>query len=55
MIVAFITTKYLIFLAGVIGYIISTLSGGGGSLLLVPVMDFFIGTKATPLLLIWVI
>lgn len=36
-----------IFLAGTIAYIISTLSGGGGSLLLVPVISFLIGGKAT--------
>lgn len=38
----------IIFFAGVVAYIISTLSGGGGSLLLVPVMNFFIGARATP-------
>jgi uncharacterized membrane protein YfcA len=38
---------FIIFLAGLIAYIISTLSGGGGSLLLVPVINFFIGAKAT--------
>ena len=37
----------IIFLAGLIAYIISTLSGGGGSLLLVPLIDFLIGGKAT--------
>lgn len=36
------------FLAGVLAYIISTLSGGGGSLLLVPVINYLLGTKATP-------
>src|SRR5205809_163652 len=36
----------IIFLAGFTAYIISTLSGGGGSLLLVPVINFFIGGKA---------
>jgi uncharacterized membrane protein YfcA len=38
---------FIIFLAGLIAYVISTLSGGGGSLLLVPVINFFIGAKAT--------
>lgn len=38
----------IIFLAGAIAYIISTLSGGGGSLLLVPIINFLIGGKATP-------
>ena len=37
----------IIFLTGLIAYVISTLSGGGGSLLLVPVINFFIGTRAT--------
>jgi uncharacterized protein len=38
----------VIFLAGLFAYVISTLAGGGGSLLLVPVMNFLIGGKATP-------
>lgn len=37
----------IIFLAASLSYIISTVSGGGGSLLLVPVVSFLIGTKAT--------
>src|SRR5438093_4041677 len=37
----------IVFFAGLVAYIISTLSGGGGSLLLVPVINFFIGGKAT--------
>ncbi|MGN6541492.1 MAG: sulfite exporter TauE/SafE family protein [Ginsengibacter sp.] len=37
----------IIFLAAAVAYIISTLSGGGGSLLLVPVINFLIGVKAT--------
>jgi uncharacterized membrane protein YfcA len=37
----------VIFLSGFLAYVISTLSGGGGSLLLVPVINFLIGTKAT--------
>jgi uncharacterized membrane protein YfcA len=37
----------IIFFAGLIAYVISTLSGGGGSLLLVPVINFLIGGKAT--------
>jgi uncharacterized membrane protein YfcA len=41
------TTYVIIFLSGMLGYVISTLSGGGGSLILVPVMNVFIGTKAT--------
>jgi uncharacterized membrane protein YfcA len=36
----------LIFFAGLLTYIIATLSGGGGSLLLVPIISFFIGGKA---------
>jgi uncharacterized membrane protein YfcA len=40
-------TYLIIFIAGVVAYIISTLSGGGGSLLLVPVINFLIGGKAT--------
>ena len=41
------TIYVIIFLAGAIAYIISTLSGGGGSLLLVPVINFFLGGKST--------
>lgn len=37
----------LVFLAGLLAYVIATLSGGGGSLLLIPVINFFIGGKAT--------
>jgi uncharacterized protein len=37
----------LLFFAGLFAYIISTLSGGGGSLLLIPVINFLIGTRAT--------
>ena len=37
----------IIFLAGVVAYVISTLSGGGGSLLLVPIINFLISAKAT--------
>jgi uncharacterized protein len=37
----------VIFLSGFLAYVLSTLSGGGGSLLLVPVINFLIGTKAT--------
>jgi uncharacterized membrane protein YfcA len=36
------------FIAGALAYIISTLSGGGGSLLLVPVINLLIGVKQTP-------
>lgn len=37
----------VIFFAGVAAYLVSTLSGGGGSLLLVPAINFFIGGRAT--------
>ena len=37
----------VLFLSGVFAYIISILSGGGGSLLLVPVINFLIGGRAT--------
>lgn len=37
----------IIFAAGLISYVISTLSGGGGALLLVPVITFLLGGKAT--------
>lgn len=37
----------IVFLAGVLAYIISTLSGGGGSLLLVPVISFLLGSRVT--------
>lgn len=37
----------ILFLSGTAAHIISTLSGGGGSLLLVPVINFLIGGKAT--------
>ena len=40
-------TYVIVFFAGVFAYIISTLSGGGGSLLLVPVINFLISSKAT--------
>lgn len=36
-----------IFFAATVSYIISTLSGGGGSLLLVPVINFVLGAKVT--------
>lgn len=39
-------TYAFVFIAGVVAYIISTLSGGGGSLLLVPFINFSIGGKA---------
>jgi uncharacterized membrane protein YfcA len=39
--------EYLLIAAGAfIGYIVSTLGGGGGSLLLVPVLSFVLGTRA---------
>ncbi|GGI23363.1 MULTISPECIES: sulfite exporter TauE/SafE family protein [Pedobacter] len=37
----------IVFFAGIVAYIISTLSGGGGSLLLVPVISLLIGGKST--------
>lgn len=40
-------TYIIIFLAGLIAYVISTLSGGGGSLLLVPVINLLFGAKVT--------
>jgi uncharacterized membrane protein YfcA len=41
----------IVFGAGVVAYIISTLSGGGGSLLLVPVIGLLLGAKsAAPLI-----
>jgi hypothetical protein len=41
----------ILFLTGLLAYIISTLSGGGGALLLVPVISWFIGSKsAAPLI-----
>lgn len=42
-----LTTYLIIFFAGLIAYVISTLSGGGGSLLLVPLVNFLLGGKAT--------
>ncbi|WMJ74995.1 sulfite exporter TauE/SafE family protein [Cytophagaceae bacterium ABcell3] len=38
----------LLYLAGTVGYIISTISGGGGALLLVPILNFLIGARITP-------
>ncbi|PPL00179.1 hypothetical protein SAMN05444682_10956 [Parapedobacter indicus] len=37
----------ILFAAGAVSYMISTLSGGGGSLLLVPILNFLIGGRAT--------
>lgn len=37
----------LLFLAGIIAFIISTISGGGGALILVPLLNFLIGTTKT--------
>ncbi|MCH4823224.1 sulfite exporter TauE/SafE family protein [Gramella lutea] len=44
-----INIVYLIFLflAGIIAFIISTISGGGGALILVPVLNFLLGTTKT--------
>ena len=36
-----------LFITGFVAYIISTLSGGGGALLLVPIVNLLIGTKST--------
>lgn len=41
-------TYAVFFLSGTVAYVISTLSGGGGSLLLVPVVNLMLGVKATP-------
>lgn len=41
----------LLFVAGIIAFIISTISGGGGALILVPALNFLIGaTKTAPVL-----
>ena len=37
----------LLFLAGIIAFIISTISGGGGALILVPLLNFLVGTTKT--------
>ena len=37
-----------LFLAGMVAFIISTISGGGGALLLIPVTSALIGPAATP-------
>ena len=37
-----------LFVAGVIAFVISTISGGGGALLLIPVTSALIGTSAAP-------
>lgn len=41
------TFVYLM-LAGVVAWIVSTLSGGGGALLLIPIITLVIGSKAVP-------
>ncbi|TQI70710.1 hypothetical protein JM79_1631 [Gramella sp. Hel_I_59] len=38
----------ILFLAGIVAFIISTISGGGGALILVPFLNFLIGTPQTP-------
>ena len=37
----------ILFIAGIIAFIISTISGGGGALILVPFLNFLIGTTKT--------
>ena len=37
-----------LFLAGMVSFVISTISGGGGALLLIPVTSALIGTSAAP-------
>ena len=38
----------ILLLAGIVAFIISTISGGGGALVLVPFLSFLIGTPQTP-------
>ncbi len=38
----------LLFLAGIVAFVISTISGGGGALILVPVLNWLIGITQTP-------
>lgn len=41
----------ILFIAGILAFMISTISGGGGALILVPVLNFIIGsTKTAPVL-----
>ena len=40
----------VLFIAGVITFSISTISGGGGSLMLVPLLNLIVGTTKTALL-----
>ncbi len=37
----------VLFVAGILAFIISTISGGGGALILVPVLNFMLGTTST--------
>ncbi len=37
-----------LFIAGIISFVLSTVSGGGGALLLIPVISFMIGAPAAP-------
>ena len=37
----------VLFLAGIVAFIISTISGGGGALILVPFLNFLLGTSKT--------
>ncbi|MDR5590367.1 sulfite exporter TauE/SafE family protein [Christiangramia sp. SM2212] len=37
----------ILFIAGIVAFIISTVSGGGGALILVPLLNFLIGTTKT--------
>lgn len=42
-----VLTLGILFLAGIVAFIISTISGGGGALILVPLLNFLIGTTKT--------
>lgn len=41
------TTLIILFLAGVLSFSISTISGGGGALMLIPLLNFIVGTTKT--------
>ncbi|MUP45583.1 sulfite exporter TauE/SafE family protein [Gramella sp. BOM4] len=38
---------FILFIAGIVAFVISTISGGGGALILVPFLNFLIGTTKT--------
>jgi len=40
-------TIFILFLAGVLSFSISTISGGGGALMLIPLLNFIVGTTKT--------